>query len=126
MSRAIVVGGGLAGLVAARHLSEAGLDVQVFERCDEVGGRVRTLRREGFTLDRGFEDFRLLHTDRVPFAQPPGIHAELPGPNAPGGHRYLAGDYTRWSSIQAALRSGKRAVNAVLERQGSDSKSSRA
>lgn len=50
-----IVGGGLAGLVAARRLAEAGLDVRVFERRHEVGGRVRTHRREGFTLDRGFQ-----------------------------------------------------------------------
>jgi phytoene dehydrogenase-like protein len=55
MRNVVVVGGGLAGLVAARRLAAAGLDVQVFERRGEVGGRVRTRRREGFTLDRGFQ-----------------------------------------------------------------------
>jgi len=52
---AAVVGAGLAGLVAARHLAETGADVTVFERRDEVGGRVRTRHEEGFTLDRGFQ-----------------------------------------------------------------------
>ncbi|PSQ18536.1 phytoene dehydrogenase [Halobacteriales archaeon QS_8_69_26] len=51
----VVVGGGLAGLVAARHLAEAGADVTVFERRDEVGGRVRSVRREGYVFDRGFQ-----------------------------------------------------------------------
>ncbi|MFB6194914.1 MAG: NAD(P)/FAD-dependent oxidoreductase [Haloplanus sp.] len=54
-SSVVVAGAGIAGLVAARHLSDAGADVTVFERRDEVGGRVRTHRRDGFTLDRGFQ-----------------------------------------------------------------------
>lgn len=52
---AVVAGGGLAGLVAARHLAEGGLDVEVLERRDRVGGRVRTRTVDGFTLDRGFQ-----------------------------------------------------------------------
>ncbi|MFD1594928.1 FAD-dependent oxidoreductase, partial [Haloplanus litoreus] len=63
-----VAGAGLAGLVAARHLADAGADVTVFERRDEVGGRVRTRRRDGFTLDRGFQ---------VLFTAYPAVRREL-------------------------------------------------
>ncbi len=52
-----VVGGGLAGLVAARHLAEAGAEVELLEERDRVGGRVRTRVVDGFTLDRGFQVF---------------------------------------------------------------------
>ena len=51
----VVVGGGLAGLSAAVHLHRAGLAVTVCEAGDEVGGRIRTDRRDGFLLDRGFQ-----------------------------------------------------------------------
>ena len=51
----VVVGGGLAGLVAARHLAEAGAEVELLEERDRVGGRVRTRTVDGFTLDRGFQ-----------------------------------------------------------------------
>jgi phytoene dehydrogenase-like protein len=51
----IVAGAGLAGLVAARRLAAAGATVTVVEERSEVGGRVRTRRRDGFTLDRGFQ-----------------------------------------------------------------------
>ncbi|MFC6836218.1 NAD(P)/FAD-dependent oxidoreductase [Halomarina ordinaria] len=55
MTRIAVVGGGLAGLVAARHLAEAGLDVELFEEEPAVGGRVRSVHEDGFTFDRGFQ-----------------------------------------------------------------------
>jgi len=51
----VVVGGGLAGLVAARHLAEDGFGVTLFEREPAVGGRVRSAHADGFTFDRGFQ-----------------------------------------------------------------------
>lgn len=48
-----VVGGGVAGLTAASLLGRAGLDVLVFERRREVGGRARSSREDGFVLDEG-------------------------------------------------------------------------
>ncbi|NJP65321.1 FAD-dependent oxidoreductase [Streptomyces sp. ventii] len=53
----IVIGAGLAGLACARDLTDAGLEVAVLEASDEVGGRMRTDRRDGFLLDRGFQVF---------------------------------------------------------------------
>ncbi|MFC7080857.1 NAD(P)/FAD-dependent oxidoreductase [Halorussus caseinilyticus] len=55
MTDVVVAGGGLAGLVASRHLAEAGADVRLFERQSDLGGRVRSLRRDGFVFDRGFQ-----------------------------------------------------------------------
>ncbi|WP_254280215.1 NAD(P)/FAD-dependent oxidoreductase [Haloarcula marina] len=81
MTDAVVAGGGLAGLVAARHLAEAGLDVTVFEERDDVGGRVRTARADGYTFDRGFQ---------VIFSAYPAVQRELdvealsPRPFTPG------------------------------------------
>lgn len=51
----VVVGAGLAGLVAAQDLTAAGLDVLVLDRADRVGGRVVTDEVDGFVLDRGFQ-----------------------------------------------------------------------
>ncbi|MEU9591493.1 NAD(P)/FAD-dependent oxidoreductase [Streptomyces sp. NPDC048193] len=55
--RVIVAGGGLAGLACAFDLGRAGVDVELHEASDAVGGRVRTDRRDGFLLDRGFQVF---------------------------------------------------------------------
>ena len=51
----VVIGAGLAGLVAARRLRRAGLDVVLLEAGDDVGGRVRTDVVDGWRLDRGFQ-----------------------------------------------------------------------
>ena len=53
--RVVVVGAGLAGLTCARHLTRAGCEVTLLEASDDVGGRVRTDRVDGFLLDRGFQ-----------------------------------------------------------------------
>ncbi|MFJ9084043.1 NAD(P)/FAD-dependent oxidoreductase [Streptomyces sp. NPDC102384] len=51
----LVVGAGVAGLACARDLLSAGVDAQVLEAADEVGGRMRTDRVDGFVVDRGFQ-----------------------------------------------------------------------
>lgn len=48
-----VVGGGFAGLTAARRLKERGLSVAVLEARDRVGGRTHTIEVEGVALDMG-------------------------------------------------------------------------
>lgn len=54
-AQVIVVGAGVAGLRCAAELQAAGVDVQVLERADAVGGRVRTDVVDGFRCDRGFQ-----------------------------------------------------------------------
>ncbi|MBO1751818.1 FAD-dependent oxidoreductase [Actinotalea sp. BY-33] len=51
----LVVGAGMAGLECARTLARAGVDVRVVEAGDAPGGRVRSDRVDGFTVDRGFQ-----------------------------------------------------------------------
>ena len=51
----VIVGAGLSGLTAARHLHSRGLRTLVIEKDDTPGGRVRTDHVEGFQLDRGFQ-----------------------------------------------------------------------
>lgn len=53
----LIVGAGLAGLACAGRLHRAGIQSLVFEGSDDVGGRVRTDRVDGFLLDRGFQVF---------------------------------------------------------------------
>jgi len=81
MTDAVVVGGGLAGLVAARHLAESGRDVTLLEASDGVGGRVRTAHEDGYTFDRGFQ---VLFTAYPAVKRELDVEALSPRPFTPG------------------------------------------
>ena len=51
----VIVGAGLAGLVAAKVLEQHGISPLLLEASDGVGGRVRSDVVDGFILDRGFQ-----------------------------------------------------------------------
>ncbi|MEV4343989.1 NAD(P)/FAD-dependent oxidoreductase [Actinoplanes sp. NPDC049596] len=51
----VIVGGGLAGLAAARRLDRAGVEWLLVEGSDRIGGRVTTDTVDGWHLDRGFQ-----------------------------------------------------------------------
>jgi phytoene dehydrogenase-like protein len=50
-----IIGAGVSGLACARMLARAGLPFRIYEASDGVGGRIRSDRVDGFTLDRGFQ-----------------------------------------------------------------------
>ena len=52
--RVAIVGAGIAGLHCASILLENGFEVVIFDRENEIGGRMRTKIVDGFQLDRGF------------------------------------------------------------------------
>lgn len=57
MTRVVVIGAGLSGLVAARELATAGADVTVLERGRSPGGRMATRRIGDATFDHGAQFF---------------------------------------------------------------------
>jgi len=81
---------------------------------------------DGETYRRGAEDITRwapeadlspLAVYRIPFAQfaqPPGVHAGLPGNGTRTPGLYLAGEYTQDSSINGSMLSGERAAESVL------------
>jgi phytoene desaturase len=73
-SEVTVVGGGFGGLSTACYLADAGADVRVLEKNEQLGGRASRLHAEGFRFDMGpswymmpdvFERF-FGHFDRQP------------------------------------------------------------
>lgn len=51
--KAIIIGGGFAGLSAATKLAKEGFDVTLLEKNEAIGGRARKLEIDGFTFDMG-------------------------------------------------------------------------
>ena len=53
-----IIGAGMAGLTCARRLTEAGLEVTVFDKARGPGGRLSTRRSDVGTFDHGAQFFR--------------------------------------------------------------------
>ena len=53
----IVVGGGITGLVVAYGLAATGVEVELLERDDRLGGKIRTERLAGTAIDVGADAF---------------------------------------------------------------------
>ena len=51
----VIIGAGLAGLACAITLHKSSVPVVLLEKSDQVGGRVRTFRDQGYLLDHGFQ-----------------------------------------------------------------------
>lgn len=59
MPKAVIVGAGIAGLIAARRLQKADWDVVVLEKSRGFGGRMATRRIEAATFDHGAQYFTM-------------------------------------------------------------------
>jgi phytoene dehydrogenase-like protein len=92
--RVLIIGAGLAGLACARRLTEAGLACTVLEAADEIGGRARTDRVEGFQLDRGFQVFLTGYPEARRTLHYPSLHLH---PFHPGALVRFAGRFHRMS-----------------------------
>lgn len=53
MKDVVVIGGGIAGLVAATVVAKSGIPVVVFERASSLGGRAATREKNGFRFNLG-------------------------------------------------------------------------
>lgn len=51
----VIIGAGISGLTCAKYLRDKGIEALVLEASDNVGGRVRTDKVDGYILDRGFQ-----------------------------------------------------------------------
>lgn len=73
----LVIGAGMAGLAAGRHLTKSGKDTLVLEKNPRVGGRVFTDTVEGFKIDAGAQFMANFYTHTLKFIQELGLQADL-------------------------------------------------
>lgn len=76
----VVIGGGVAGLVAARDLAAAGRDVLLLEGATQIGGKLRSGEVAGLTVDVGAEAMLARRPEGVDLAAELG--AELVHPTS--------------------------------------------
>ncbi|WP_434481534.1 NAD(P)/FAD-dependent oxidoreductase [Streptomyces sp. NBC_01281] len=111
----VVVGAGVAGLAAARHLTGAGLRTVVLEAGPQVGGRMSTEKVDGFRLDRLG---RLLSTSYPELRHTPGLDGLTLRPFSPGvllhsdGHHHRAAAPGTPRSARGALSTARALASA--------------
>ncbi|OKP89078.1 protoporphyrinogen oxidase [Paenibacillus sp. P32E] len=88
--KVVIIGGGLSGLSAAfyvrKYYREAGIqpDIVLVEKEGSLGGKIETLHREGFVIEKGPDSFLARKTAMSELAKELGIDHELvtTNPNA--------------------------------------------
>lgn len=91
-----ILGGGLAGLVAADRLATAGIQATIYEATDRLGGRQKSLRNwfPGQVAELGGELIDNLHKTMLGYANTFGLTLEDLG-KAPGEESYFFGGVHR-------------------------------
>ncbi|WP_394770714.1 protoporphyrinogen/coproporphyrinogen oxidase [Lacisediminihabitans sp.] len=84
MPDVVVVGGGMAGLVAARDLAAGGLSVTLLEATDRLGGKVARHTVGGLELDAGAESFATRKGTVAALAAELGLEPAIVQPNPAG------------------------------------------
>lgn len=89
MKDVIVIGGGVAGLVAARACARLGLSVSIIEAADAVGGPVAGHDVAGLHLDSGTESFAVRGGTVAAFIEELGLTDDVVAPNPAGAWLHL-------------------------------------
>ncbi|WP_373229373.1 protoporphyrinogen oxidase [Cohnella sp.] len=98
LRRVAVLGGGITGLSAAFYLQKLGaergesIEVTVLEGSERLGGRIHTLRRDGFVIERGPDSFLARKLPMIELAKELGIAGELTGTNPAAKKTYISLD----------------------------------
>jgi oxygen-dependent protoporphyrinogen oxidase len=79
--RIVIIGGGITGLAAAHRLWELhgqnGLDLTLIESRDRLGGVIHTVKKDGFLIDAGPDNFVTIKPWALALARRLGLESEL-------------------------------------------------
>jgi oxygen-dependent protoporphyrinogen oxidase len=87
----VVIGGGVAGLVAALECARLGLSVTVLERAATAGGCVGRIELAGRTLDSGAESFATRNGSVAELIAQLGLESDVVKPNPAGAWLAMSG-----------------------------------
>jgi oxygen-dependent protoporphyrinogen oxidase len=91
----VVIGGGITGLSAAfyiqklfreRHLN---IELTIVEKSDKLGGKIDTLHKQGFVIEKGPDSFLARKPSIVALTKELGLDPELTGMNPQAGSNYI-------------------------------------
>jgi oxygen-dependent protoporphyrinogen oxidase len=80
LTTVVVVGGGIAGLAAAKELAGSGVDVTLIEGAREVGGKLRVSEVGGVAVDEGAEAFLRRRPEALDLVGELGLAGDLVTP----------------------------------------------
>lgn len=81
--RVVIVGGGITGLSAAFYMQKKAreenlpIEVMLIEATNRLGGKIQTVRRDGFVIERGPDSFLIRKKSMDTFAKDLGIGEDL-------------------------------------------------
>ncbi|MFC5465469.1 protoporphyrinogen oxidase [Lederbergia graminis] len=93
--KVVVVGGGISGLSAAfytkRLLEEQQIPVEItlIEKSNHVGGKIKTVQRDGFVIEKGPDSFLARKLPVIKLVQELGLEDELVATNANAKTNYI-------------------------------------
>ena len=83
VKKIVIVGGGITGLTAAYYLQKAikeqhlPYEVKLVEASNRLGGKIKTTKRDGFTIERGPDSFLSRKKPGVKLVEELGISDQL-------------------------------------------------
>ena len=81
--KVVIIGGGISGLTSAFYLQKAAkelhlpIEIQLIEASHRLGGKMQTVVRDGFTIERGPDSFLARKTSMVRLAKEVGMDDQL-------------------------------------------------
>ncbi|WP_168119366.1 protoporphyrinogen oxidase [Paenibacillus sp. HB172176] len=98
IDRIVIIGGGISGLSSAFYLQKEAerqgrsVSLTIVEASDSLGGKINTLRKDGFVIEKGPDSFLARKTAIIDLAKELGIEGELTGTNPNAKKTYIMRD----------------------------------